>query len=77
MDKKCSYNSKMTYYVFSSSSFSGKKSNELLMGGLTSLKSAANTMVKKFDEIKEAISTNNTPQKDYVQFSITFFFFLD
>jgi len=54
-------------YVFSSSSFSGKKSNELLMGGLTSLKSAANTMVKKFDEIKEAISTNNTPIKDYVQ----------
>ncbi|KAL4092280.1 hypothetical protein QTP88_026805 [Uroleucon formosanum] len=51
----------------SSSSFSGKKSNELLMGGLTSLKSAANTMVKKFDEIKEAISTNNTPIKDYVQ----------
>lgn len=53
--------------IFSSSSFSGKKSNELLMGGLTSLKSAANTMVKKFDEIKEAISTNNTPIKDYVQ----------
>ncbi|XP_026815578.1 DENN domain-containing protein Crag isoform X2 [Rhopalosiphum maidis] len=52
---------------FSSSSFSGKKSNELLIGGLTSLKSAANTMVKKFDEIKEAISTNNTPIKDYVQ----------
>ncbi|XP_025406020.1 DENN domain-containing protein 4C isoform X2 [Sipha flava] len=52
---------------FSSSSFSGKKSNELLMGGLTSLKSAANTVVKKFDEIKEAISTNNTPIKDYVQ----------
>ncbi|XP_025406027.1 C-myc promoter-binding protein isoform X3 [Sipha flava] len=51
----------------SSSSFSGKKSNELLMGGLTSLKSAANTVVKKFDEIKEAISTNNTPIKDYVQ----------
>ncbi|XP_050057996.1 DENN domain-containing protein Crag isoform X2 [Aphis gossypii] len=51
----------------SSSSFSGKKSNELLIGGLTSLKSAANTMVKKFDEIKEAISTNNTPIKDYVQ----------
>lgn len=66
-------NSKMTYFVFSSSSFSGKKSNELLMGGLTSLKSAANTVVKKFDEIKEAISTNNTPIKDYVQFSITFF----
>lgn len=57
----------ITLYVFSSSSFSGKKSNELIMGGLTSLKSAANTMVKKFDEIKEAISTNNTPIKDYVQ----------
>lgn len=36
------------------------------MGGLTSLKSAANTMVKKFDEIKEAMSANNTPVKDYV-----------
>ncbi|XP_050430707.1 DENN domain-containing protein Crag isoform X2 [Adelges cooleyi] len=54
---------------FSSSSFTGKKSNELLMGGLTSLKSAANTVVKKFDEIKEAISTNNTPVKDYIQCS--------
>ncbi|XP_050430710.1 DENN domain-containing protein Crag isoform X4 [Adelges cooleyi] len=53
----------------SSSSFTGKKSNELLMGGLTSLKSAANTVVKKFDEIKEAISTNNTPVKDYIQCS--------
>ncbi|XP_050536920.1 DENN domain-containing protein Crag isoform X2 [Daktulosphaira vitifoliae] len=54
---------------FSPSSFSGKKSNEILMGGLTSLKSAANTVVKKFDEIKEAISTNNTPIKDYIQCS--------
>ncbi|XP_050536921.1 DENN domain-containing protein Crag isoform X3 [Daktulosphaira vitifoliae] len=53
----------------SPSSFSGKKSNEILMGGLTSLKSAANTVVKKFDEIKEAISTNNTPIKDYIQCS--------
>lgn len=57
---------KVLLFIFSSSSFTGKKSNELLMGGLTSLKSAANTMVKKFDEIKEAISTNNTPVKDYV-----------
>lgn len=43
------------------------------MGGLTSLKSAANTMVKKFDEIKEAMSTNNTPIKDYVPLVLLFF----
>ncbi|GLG99459.1 Uncharacterized protein GBIM_05925 [Gryllus bimaculatus] len=52
---------------FSPSSLTSKKSNELLMGGLSSLKSAASTaastMYKKFDEIKEAISANSTPVK--------------
>lgn len=49
----------------SPSSLTGKKSNELIQGGLSSLKSAANTLGKKFDEIKERISTsaNSTPVK--------------
>lgn len=41
----------------------GKKSNEIILGGLNSLKSAATTVVKKFDEIKEAISVTSTPVK--------------
>ncbi|XP_065156643.1 DENN domain-containing protein Crag isoform X3 [Atheta coriaria] len=45
---------------FGPSSITGKKSNELIQGGLSSLKSAANTMAKKLDEIKEAISTSTT-----------------
>lgn len=44
---------------------SGKKSNEIIQGGISTFKSAAQTMVKKLDEIKEAISTssNSTPVK--------------
>lgn len=41
----------------------GKKSNEIILGGLNSLKCAATTVVKKFDEIKEAISATSTPVK--------------
>lgn len=41
----------------------GKKSNELIQGGISSLKSAATTVAKKLDEIKEAISTTSTPVK--------------
>lgn len=41
----------------------GKKSNEILQGGLSSIKSAATSMAKKLDEIKDAISANNTPIK--------------
>ncbi|KAL1117802.1 hypothetical protein AAG570_004117 [Ranatra chinensis] len=48
---------------FTPSSLTSKKSNELLMGGLSSLKSAATSVAKKFDEIKEAISSNSTPIK--------------
>ncbi|CAH1118858.1 unnamed protein product [Phaedon cochleariae] len=50
---------------FSPSSLTSKKSNELIQGGLSSIKSAATTMVKKMEEIKEAISTsaNSTPVK--------------
>ncbi|XP_033210496.1 DENN domain-containing protein Crag isoform X2 [Belonocnema kinseyi] len=48
---------------FGPSSLTGKKSNELIQGGLNSLKSAATTVVKKFDEIKEAISATSTPVK--------------
>ncbi|KAK9507860.1 hypothetical protein O3M35_007632 [Rhynocoris fuscipes] len=47
----------------SPSSLTSKKSNELLLGGLSSLKSAANTVAKKFDEIKGVISANSTPVK--------------
>ncbi|XP_072937985.1 DENN domain-containing protein Crag [Epargyreus clarus] len=44
---------------FSPSSIAGKKSNELLQSGLSSLKSAATSMAKKFDEMKEVISANS------------------
>lgn len=40
-----------------------KKSNELLQGGLSSIKNAATSVAKKLDEIKEAISSNSTPVK--------------
>lgn len=48
---------------FAPTSLTGKKSNEIILGGLNSLKSAATTVVKKFDEIKEAISATSTPVK--------------
>ncbi|CRL08126.1 CLUMA_CG020952, isoform A [Clunio marinus] len=38
---------------------SGKKSNEIFQGGISSIKSAATTVAKKFDEIKHSISNNN------------------
>lgn len=41
----------------------GKKSNEIFQGGLSSIKSAATSVAKKLDEIKDAISANNTPIK--------------
>lgn len=46
-----------------SPSLTGKKSNELLQGGLSSIKHAATSVAKKLDEIKEAISANSTPVK--------------
>uniref|UniRef100_A0A182IYU6 UDENN domain-containing protein n=1 Tax=Anopheles atroparvus TaxID=41427 RepID=A0A182IYU6_ANOAO len=46
-----------------SPSLTGKKSNEIIQGGLSSIKNAASSMAKKLDEIKEAISTNSTPVK--------------
>lgn len=51
--------------TLSPSSLTGKKSNELIQGSLITIKSAASTMVKKMEEIKEAISTsaNSTPAK--------------
>lgn len=51
-------------FYSSPSSLTGKKSNEIILGGLNSLKSAATTVVKKFDEIKEAISATSTPVKN-------------
>jgi hypothetical protein len=56
-------NLNMNLPVTSPGSLTSKKSNELIMGGLSSLKSAATTVAKKFDEIKEAISANSTPIK--------------
>ncbi|XP_043666417.1 DENN domain-containing protein Crag isoform X3 [Vespula pensylvanica] len=47
----------------SPSGLAGKKSNEIILGGLNSLKSAATSVAKKFDEIKEAISATSTPVK--------------
>lgn len=47
--------------ILHSPSLTGKKSNELLQGGLSSIKYAATSVAKKLDEIKEAIS--NTPTK--------------
>ncbi|XP_058454899.1 DENN domain-containing protein Crag isoform X2 [Malaya genurostris] len=44
-------------------SLTGKKSNEILQGGLSSIKNAATSVAKKLDEIKEAISANSTPVK--------------
>lgn len=41
----------------------GKKSGEILQGGLSSIKSAATSLTKKLDEIKEVISVNTTPVK--------------
>ncbi|KAF9412445.1 hypothetical protein HW555_009048 [Spodoptera exigua] len=48
---------------FSPTSIAGKRSNELLQSGLSSLKSAATSVAKKFDEMKEVISANSTPVK--------------
>ncbi|XP_017852786.1 DENN domain-containing protein Crag isoform X4 [Drosophila busckii] len=44
-----------------SPSLTGKKSNELIQGSLSSIKFAANSLTRKFDEIKGAISANSTP----------------
>ncbi|XP_034124752.1 DENN domain-containing protein Crag isoform X1 [Drosophila guanche] len=44
-------------------SLTGRKSNELIQGSLSSIKYAANSLTKKFDEIKGAISANSTPTK--------------
>lgn len=53
----------LTFDVNCSPSLTGRKSNEILQGGLSSIKHAASSFTKKLDEIKEAISTNNTPIK--------------
>lgn len=53
----------MHFYLHSSPNFGGKKSNEIIQGGLSSIKSAASSVAKKLDEIKEAISANTTPVK--------------
>ncbi|XP_023300743.2 DENN domain-containing protein Crag isoform X2 [Lucilia cuprina] len=46
-----------------SPNFSGKKSNEIIQGSLSSIKHAATSITRKFDEIKGAISANTTPVK--------------
>lgn len=50
------------FHIFSPS-LTGRKSNEIIQGGLSSIKNAATSVAKKLDEIKEAISANNTPIK--------------
>jgi hypothetical protein len=49
--------------TFVSSPSSLPTKNELIRGGLSTLKTAGNLVAKKFDEIKEAISANSTPVK--------------
>uniref|UniRef100_A0A182PR40 UDENN domain-containing protein n=1 Tax=Anopheles epiroticus TaxID=199890 RepID=A0A182PR40_9DIPT len=44
-------------------SLTGKKSNEIIQSGISSIKSAASSVAKKLDDIKEAISANTTPVK--------------
>lgn len=62
---KCYLNNYLFFY--SPSNLTSKKSNEIIQGGISSLKSvassAATSVVKKLDEIKEAISTTSTPVK--------------
>ena len=53
----------MYFNELSSPNLTGKKSNELLQGGISSIKSAATSVAKKFDEIKQTMSNNNTPVK--------------
>lgn len=45
-----------------SPSLAGKK-NEIIQGGISQLKFAATSVAKKFDEIKQTISSNTTPIK--------------
>jgi hypothetical protein len=47
---------------FYSPSLAGKK-NEIIQGGISGFRSAASSMAKKFDELKQTISSNNTPIK--------------
>lgn len=51
-----------SFHIFSPS-LTSKKSNEILQGGLSSIKHAATSVAKKLDEIKEAISATSTPVK--------------
>lgn len=46
-------------------SLSGKKSNDIIQGSFNSIKHAANTITRKFDVIKGAISANTTPVKGH------------
>lgn len=48
---------------FFSPALTGKKSNEIIQGGISSIRSAATSVAKKFDEIKHSMSNNNTPVK--------------
>lgn len=50
-------------FNYFSPNLTGKKSNEIIQGGLSSIKSAVTSAAKKFDEIKQTISNNNTPIK--------------
>lgn len=51
------------FSLYFSPALTGKKSNEILQGGISSIRSAATSVAKKFDEIKHSMSNNNTPVK--------------
>ncbi|XP_055372585.1 DENN domain-containing protein Crag [Condylostylus longicornis] len=51
------FGSSLKFNFSPSSLVSGKKSNEILQGSISSIKNAATSFSKKLDEIKEAIST--------------------
>ncbi|XP_059479083.1 C-myc promoter-binding protein isoform X2 [Neocloeon triangulifer] len=48
---------------FSPGSLTGKRTNEMIMNLRSAASTAATSMAKKFDEIKEVISSNSTPVK--------------
>ncbi|XP_065333480.1 C-myc promoter-binding protein isoform X1 [Cloeon dipterum] len=48
---------------FSPASLTGKRTNEMFMNLKSAASTAATSMAKKFDEIKEVISSNTTPVK--------------
>lgn len=60
------FNTHSATYIITHSfspSLTSKKSNEIIQGSLSSIKYAANSLTRKFDEIKGAFSAQTTPVK--------------